>query len=906
MQQTLVAASFDPFHHECSSMPLPESTDEAICASVLHMATSPVEAYFQSEPGLPIDDPIVGRILDRAFHSQKLSHAVYVIACREVIGLGQDWRVFLSGHVPRGYRVKHECRLRPRFRRQLCARLRYLSQCQCPTSRFAVDARACSVNRAAQSIVNDLLDEAYVNDYDLTANSSLSTAVSGVNVAIVAPATQPVSEAEGLTTQEKLVVLKELDDAGWTLLWKAVAKELKSFKTNRVLKPVSRREFDAAPKEPGVIPIPMRFVFEWRLIDGAKDIKARLVAQGTEAKDKRVGVPTSVALPPTRVLRMLLAYHVQRDDWNPETSLMQADLKTAFLQAPHRFSSLWVRCPKVLSTSTDPEVQALVGELFGKDGIAKVEKSLYGTRDASVNLDLHVREKMLESGYVECPACPNLYGRFAPPGVPYAEYKSWTPESPEWVAWEEQGSPLVLDSDAFTYVDDLIAGSGNTPALTALEDFSKASGLVYKDGVKPPTRYTGLSVTLRPEGIYLDQHAMANSLLPDELIGPDSIEEPPLLEDEEQEEFLARVAQAKPEDYLGPVEHTQYRSVLGATAYLFHTHIQILFLISFMGRFAANPTRMAFEVLKCVARFARSHCCWGIALTKPDDAPHNIRDIFRAHSEIPRCPSGGDMRGAPAHEYGHPSICRKWHLDLVTDATANDAPNQAGYIIFLNYAPVAFRSFMQRRVLLSSATSEGYGMYQGLDTLACLRYVLTFLTNEPEEVSCAAHTDAKDVCHVALSTTSQSIEEGRRALDTIMRAKLSGLLPHRHASPLPPEAPHVLLKDPDDPHQPLDVYEPLVWCPGDETHAPHLGYFFSKRFFTDVRARNREVAKADRLNKVLSGIIGQDKISLYYIPTKFNVADQLTKATDLRLIRRATMCRVPRFEETSKDDSAPT
>ena len=38
-------------------------------------------------------------------------------------------------------------------------------------------------------------------------------------------------------------------------------------------------------------PIPMRFVFEWRLIDGVKDMNARLVAQGTLDKDRRVGVP---------------------------------------------------------------------------------------------------------------------------------------------------------------------------------------------------------------------------------------------------------------------------------------------------------------------------------------------------------------------------------------------------------------------------------------------------------------------------------------------------------------------------------------------------------------------------------------------------------------------------------------
>jgi hypothetical protein len=139
-----------------------------------------------------------------------------------------------------------------------------------------------------------------------------------------------------------------------------------------------------------------------------------------------------------------------------------------------------------------------------------------------------------------------------------------------------------------------------------------------------------------------------------------------------------------------------------------------------------------------------------------------------------------------------------------------------------------------------------------------------------------------------------------------MRAQIAGKLPHRHAFNLPPDGPHVLIRDNDDDNQPLDMYEPMVWCPGDETHAPHFGYYFARRYFTDVRAHKREVAKADRINKVLTGIIEQDKVSLYYIPTKFNIADQLTKATDLRLLRSATMCRVPRFEETPEDKIAPS
>ena len=178
---------------------------------------------------------------------------------------------------------------------------------------------------------------------------------------------------------------------------------------------------------------------------------------------------------------------------------MQADpnLKTAFLQAKNLSDEVWVVCPKVLRESTEPEIQALVAELFGPEFIAKVDQSLYGTRDAGVNLDVHVRKLMASANYVECPACPNLYLRYSAKGVPWREFAKWRDDdtTDRYRAWVAEGSQMELDGWIFVYVDDLLAGRGLTLPTELFEELQTEYGLKFKEAGAPPTRFTGISFT---------------------------------------------------------------------------------------------------------------------------------------------------------------------------------------------------------------------------------------------------------------------------------------------------------------------------------------------------------------------------------------------------------------------------
>ena len=126
----------------------------------------------------------------------------------------------------------------------------------------------------------------------------------------------------------------------------------------------------------------------------------------------------------------------------------------------------------------------------------------------------------------------------------------------------------------------------------------------------------------------------------------------PLKSDAEYIAFQRAVdRETEAERYLSENMHTKYRSLLGTVAYLYHTHIHLLFLISFMGRFSAHPTRPAWDMLVDVARYAKSYKWWGVGFFRPSEPPRtNIASIL-AQSTIPECPSGGFLPLRPTHAY---------------------------------------------------------------------------------------------------------------------------------------------------------------------------------------------------------------------------------------------------------------
>ena len=589
-------------------------------------------------PALPLGDLYCDPVLHRyLWQAQRKGH-LRTHSCL----FEQEGR-WLPAVLARGLRmeqlIKQYVELGP-IRRSALLRVHWLRQQQQHSNAWCVDPLAEPLERLAQSFVVSALRE---HNREVDELDEQASAVPGIVVCVALPDEQVV---EGLTTQEKQVKLTTLTPAQWEMLWRAVAAELRSFIKNKVLEPVPAQECNDHLRPEGLNPLPMRFVFEWRLIDGIKQMKARLVAQGTKQKDRRTNVETAVALPPLRVLRVLLAYQVARSDWDPTKSVMQADLKTAYLQAPNRSPLVYCTCPKFLRTSEDAEVQALVAQLFGPQGHARVKQSLYGTRDAGANLDVHVRGQMGTCGFVECLTCANLYFRMTASGSRYSDFVKWKddPTDARFIEWQVAGAVYTLDCWVYIYVDDLLAGGGETCALDALNETCAQAKLQLKDPPKVPERFTGISFTLTEAGVYWDQHALAESLAVDVREGPE-IDCPPLSDAGGFEAFQKDMRAAYDAgDVLDEKAHSAYRSLLGSLAYLHHTHPHLLFLISLMGRYSAAPTTVAWYMLLDIARFAKSYAQWGLAIEK--EFPQRMAVVLE-RSGVPTCPSGSLLPLAP-------------------------------------------------------------------------------------------------------------------------------------------------------------------------------------------------------------------------------------------------------------------
>ena len=158
----------------------------------------------------------------------------------------------------------------------------------------------------------------------------------------------------------------------------------------------------------------------------------------------------------------MFMWQVRQDNWDPKTSIIQGDLKTAFLQAENLSEVVFVTKPKDDGASTQEE-RDLIDSMFSREGIplARAVMTLYGTRDAPANLDMAVRKSLQMRGFKETLTCPNLYRRFTARGLKYSDLMKMD----EKRQCEELDRGRVLDCWVFAYVDDLLMGTGILPQL---------------------------------------------------------------------------------------------------------------------------------------------------------------------------------------------------------------------------------------------------------------------------------------------------------------------------------------------------------------------------------------------------------------------------------------------------------
>ena len=173
---------------------------------------------------------------------------------------------------------------------------------------------------------------------------------------------------------------------------------------------------------------------------------------------------TEVALPHHRGLKVMMTWQTSQPNWDPKGSILQGDLKTAFLQAENLSNLVFVRIPKDPGCRNQEDWD-LVNSMFGSEGFAEAVQTLYGTSDAPANLDSAVRKSLIERGFHESLSCPNLYRRITAKGVRYKDLPTDKEERRKLMA-----KGVAIDSWVYVYVDDLMIGTGLTKAIdVALE-----------------------------------------------------------------------------------------------------------------------------------------------------------------------------------------------------------------------------------------------------------------------------------------------------------------------------------------------------------------------------------------------------------------------------------------------------
>ena len=560
-------------------------------------------------------------------------------------------------------------------------------------------------------------------------------------------------EKRGVVGLDKNIVLTGLhpDDPIHKLVKQAKMKEWLSFKKQKVLTPVTREGFDKArAKDPSAACLPMRWVLEWKIIDGQKSIKARLVAQGTIRKDRREGVLTEVALPNHRALYTMFQWQVQQKHWNPKTSILQGDLKTAFLQAENRSDVVFVTKPKDDGAMTS-EDRDLIDSMFSKDRIpiARAVMTLYGTRDAPANLDMAVRKSLFDKGFKETLTCPNLYRRFTAKGIKYQDFIKLTISQQQQALKKGQ----VLDAWVFAYVDDLLMGTGETPASEIALDLQQR--WIFKETPTPPDRFLGIFIKPTEKGIFIDQELLASSLK--RIISSyiwehhESLQLPLLREIEHiEKEHVECLLIKGGKGILSEKKITKYKSLLGMLSYLSHTRPDLLFTISFFGQFAAQPSGIALKYLQIACSYAAKTATYGLQFLTPEAQKEMGGDFSRIQqsNELKMQKSKSHSKSAnkpqplpKIRDIKHPE--RGYNIEVFTDASFKLGAGKAhaGHLILLNKSLVSAKSTLQKRKAGSSTRAELLALAESLDNALAIKFLLLEMGVEGNDITMTVWCD---------------------------------------------------------------------------------------------------------------------------------------------------------------------
>lgn len=263
----------------------------------------------------------------------------------------------------------------------------------------------------------------------------------------------------------------------------------------------------------------------------------------------------------------------------------------------------------------------------------------------------------------------------------------------------------LIDGVLLLWVDDILVCSGLTSACDILKEIGKYMEIECR-GI--PTRFVGIDINVTYNYIDISQRLYSSNF---DVNDCDKIMNPlPLnvLSEEDNSRLLV------------DNEIEAYRSFLGKLIFIQHTRPDLVFSISFFGKYSKNPTERAYRLLYRTMQFAKQTCNRGIR--------YNIK-------------------------YSNLINIKSW-CDSSFGSYLNNA--QTGYIICIDESPICWRSGVQRKVHHSTVKAECESMHDCIDRVILLAY---FYSEFNFDVECSVYSDALDLVKLLASDHPKPIEK---------------------------------------------------------------------------------------------------------------------------------------------------
>jgi hypothetical protein len=380
--------------------------------------------------------------------------------------------------------------------------------------------------------------------------------------------TEEIEEYSGLCLlgmEEPNTFEEANSDAAWRT---AMKEELKSIEQNKT--------WELTALHGGQRPIGLKWVFKLKKDSTGKIVKhkARLVAKGYV---QRKGVDFEEVFAPVarmETVKLILAVAAQLG-WQ----VHHLDVKSAFLNGELQ-EEVYVCQPPGFE------------ERGQESKVLKLQKALYGLRQAPRAWNTKLHKTLTELGFEQCPQEHAVYKRNS-----------------------EKESLLVG-----VYVDDLIVTGTSASGIAQFKEQMKCMFSMSDLGLL--NYYLGIEVHQSPEGITLCQAGYAAKLLEKSgMKGCNTVQIP----------MEARLHLSK-EGKGSSVDATQYRSIVGSLRYLIHTRPDITYSVGIVSRFMENPTSEHLAAVKHILRYVSGTLNLGLRYRREKEG--NLRLIGYSDSDM--------------------------------------------------------------------------------------------------------------------------------------------------------------------------------------------------------------------------------------------------------------------------------